>query len=158
MRTSRLCVFCLALGVSLSALAAKEPDAVDIAIDRGLEYLLGSQKDDGSFHGQFGDTVAVPALASMACLATGHVPGDAKYGRLIDKSLDYVLANHDETGYFGAKGNGRMYAHSIATLFLTEVSGMAPTPSPRCFSLRFREWSPRNARRRSTRFCRRRSR
>ena len=57
MRIPRLCFFCLALGVSLPAAAAKEPDAVDVAIERGLEYLLASQKDDGSFHGQFGDTV-----------------------------------------------------------------------------------------------------
>ena len=125
MRTfSLFCAFALAFAHCAPSFAAKEPDAVDIAIERGLEYLLSAQKDDGSFHGQFGDTVAVPALASMACLATGHVPGDAKYGRLIEKSLDFVLEKHDDAGYFGAAGNGRMYAHSIATLFLTEVSGM----------------------------------
>ena len=115
----------LALGVlSLVAVAAKEPDKVDVAIEHGLEYLLAVQKESGAYPGQYGDTVAIPALAAMACLATGHVPGDAKYGKLIERSLDYVLANHDETGYFGAVGSGKMYAHSIATLLLTEVSGM----------------------------------
>ncbi|MBR5549750.1 MAG: terpene cyclase/mutase family protein [Kiritimatiellae bacterium] len=119
------CSLVLALGfLSLTAVAAKEPDNVDLAIERGLEYLLAVQKDTGAYPGQYGDTVAIPALAAMACLATGHVPGDAKYGKLIERSLDYVLANHDETGYFGAVGNGKMYAHSIATLLLTEVSGM----------------------------------
>jgi len=110
--------------LSLVAKAAKEPDNVDLAIERGLEYLLSVQKDTGEYPGPYGDTVAVPALAAMACLATGHVPGDAKYGKLIERSLDYVLANHDETGYFGTVGTGKMYAHSIATLLLTEVSGM----------------------------------
>ena len=115
----------LTLGVlSLTAAAAKEPDKVDVAIEHGLEYLLTVQKETGAYPGQYGDTVAIPALAAMACLATGHVPGDAKYGKLIERSLDYVLANHDETGYFGKVGNGKMYAHSIATLLLTEVSGM----------------------------------
>lgn len=113
--------FCV---LSLVAVAAKEPDKVDVAIEHGLEYLLAVQKESGAYPGQHGDTVAIPALAAMACLATGHVPGDAKYGKLIDRSLDYVLANHDETGYFGKVGNGKMYAHSIATLLLTEVSGM----------------------------------
>ena len=110
--------------LALSASAAKEPDRVDKALERGLEYLLAAQKADGSFPGMYGDTVAVPSLAGMACLATGHVPGDAKYGKVIDRALDYVLKNHDETGYFGKVGNGKMYAHSIATLFLTECSGM----------------------------------
>ena len=97
---------------------------VDRAIERGLEYLLTAQREDGSFPGEHGETVAIPSLAGMACLATGHVPGDVKYTRLIDRSLDYVLANHDDTGYYGGKGGGKMYAHSIATLFLTECSGM----------------------------------
>ena len=119
------CTLSLALGIlSLAAVAAKEPDNVDLAIERGLEYLLAVPKETGAYPGQYGDTVAIPALAAMACLATGHVPGDAKYGKLIERSLDYVLANHDETGYFGKVGNGKMYAHSIATLLLTEVSGM----------------------------------
>ena len=119
------CSLALAFGLlSLAAVAAKEPDNVDLAIERGLEYLLAVQKETGAYPGQHGDTVAIPALAAMACLATGHVPGDAKYGKLIERSLDYVLANHDETGYFGKVGNGKMYAHSIATLLLTEVSGM----------------------------------
>ena len=120
-----VCSLLFAMGfLALSAGAAKEPDNVDQAIERGLEYLLAVQKDSGAYPGQQGDTVAIPALAAMACLATGHVPGDAKYEKLIERSLDYVLANHDETGYFGKVGNGKMYAHSIATLLLTEVSGM----------------------------------
>ena len=119
------CTFAVAFGVlSFVAVAAKEPDKVDVAIEHGLEYLLAVQKESGAYPGQHGDTVAIPALAAMACLATGHVPGDAKYGRLIERSLDYVLSNRDETGYFGKIGNGKMYAHSIATLLLTEVSGM----------------------------------
>ncbi|MBQ6136228.1 MAG: terpene cyclase/mutase family protein [Kiritimatiellae bacterium] len=104
--------------------AAPAEDRVDVAIERGLEYLLNAQKPDGSFDGRNGDTTALPALAAMACMAKGHVPGDAKYGRLIDRALGYILANHDEDGYFGEKSNGKMYAHSIATLLLTEVSGM----------------------------------
>ncbi len=118
-------VLAVSISVCCSSLfAAKDPDAVDKAIERGLDYLLAAQKEDGSYHGQHGDTVAIASLSGMACLATGHVPGDAKYGKLIERSLDYVLANGDDTGYFGKKGDGKMYAHAIATLFLTEVSGM----------------------------------
>ena len=43
--------------------AAKDPDAVDKAIEKGLEFLLAAQKDNGSFTGQYGDTVAIASLA-----------------------------------------------------------------------------------------------
>lgn len=123
----RLFARLLAVGIcagAFSSQAARKPDQVDKAIEKGLSYLLAVQNKDGSYPGPFGNTVAIPALAGMACLAAGHVPGDAKYASLLDRSLDYVLSWVDETGYLGARGNGKMYAHSIATLFLTEVSGM----------------------------------
>jgi hypothetical protein len=124
MMGKRLLAFLICPFLMLPSFAAVDEDPVDKAIERGLEYLLMAQKEDGSFHGTFGQTTALPALAAMACLAKGHVPGDSKYGVLIERSLDYILGNHDDSGYFGAKGDGKMYAHSIVTLFLTEVSGM----------------------------------
>lgn len=99
-------------------------DEVDKAIERGLEYLLASQRADGTYGHGAGETAAVPALAAMACLATGHVPGDMKYGVLIERSLDYILSIQNASGYFGEKSGGKMYAHAIATLLLTELSGM----------------------------------
>ena len=104
--------------------AAPVEDEVDKAIERGLEYLLAAQNADGTYGKGMGETAAVPALAAMACLAKGHVPGDAKYGVLIERSLDYILSIQSASGYFGEKGNGKMYAHAIATLLLTELSGM----------------------------------
>lgn len=116
--------FC-ALSASLVPLAAAPTeDEVDAAIRRGLDYLQAAQESDGAFGGGYGKTTALPALAAMACLATGHVPGDKRYGDMIDKALDYILAHHDESGYFGHAQNVKMYAHAISTLFLTEVSGM----------------------------------
>lgn len=112
------------LAVQSVRAASPEPDRVDKAIARGLDYLLNAQQDDGSFEGRSGRTTAMPALAAMACMATGHVPGDAKYGRIIDLALDYVLSHGTEDGYFGEVDNGKMYAHAISTLLLTEVSGM----------------------------------
>ena len=121
--------FATAVAAALAAFsacvqAAPVEDRVDRSMERGLEYLLRVQREDGSFPGKYSETTALPALAAMACLAKGHVPGDAKYGKLIERSLDYILANADEKGYFGSKGNGKMYAHAISTLLLTEVSGM----------------------------------
>jgi len=104
--------------------AAPVSDEIDKAIDHGIEYLQNAQKEDGSFNGRYGDTCALPALAGMACLSKGFAPTDRKYSKLINRSIDYILTHHDETGYFGVAGNGKMYSHAIATLFLSEVSGM----------------------------------
>ena len=125
----RRCLSVLLFGLAVAAptgllAAPPEPDRVDKAIVRGLDYLLSAQQSDGSFDGNRGKTTALPALAAMACMATGHVPGDAKYGKIIDRSLDYVLSHGTEEGYFGEVGDGKMYAHAISTLLMTEVSGM----------------------------------
>lgn len=113
-------------GASFAAgpIGISKPDEVDASIERGLEYLAATQKADGSFPGRYGETTAIPALVAMACLAKGYTPGDAKYGPTINRSIDYILAHADATGYYGKLEEGKMYAHSIATLFLAEVSGM----------------------------------
>ena len=105
-------------------------DAVDKSIGNGLEYLARSQKEDGSYPGKYGDSAAVPALAGMAFLARGHLPGSEPYGERVERAVDYVLScadlreNAPFRGYMGERGGGNMYAHAIATLFLSETSGM----------------------------------
>lgn len=106
-------------------------EKVDASIERGLEYLMTGQREDGSFPEKFGTTVAIPSLVGMAFLSKGYVPGEGRYGLTITRCINYVLKNADGDGYFGNAGRDTgggdscgMYAHSIATLFLSEVSGM----------------------------------
>ena len=105
-------------------------DAVERAIANGLEYLARQQRENGSYPGTYGDSAAVPALAGMAFLAKGHLPGSEPYGEKINRAIDFILSCADMKdtaqfkGYMGGPGNGRLYAHSIATLFLAEASGM----------------------------------
>ena len=105
-------------------------DATERAIANGLEYLARTQRENGSYPGNYGESAAVPALAGMAFLAKGHLPGSEPYGGQINRAIDWVIScadmrdNAKFPGYMGDKGNGRMYAHSIATLFLAEASGM----------------------------------
>ena len=105
-------------------------DATEKAIANGLEYLARTQNDNGSYPGSYGDSAAIPALAGMAFLAKGELPGSEPHGEQINRAIDYVIScadmrdNAPFKGYMGGKGNGRMYAHSIATLFLSETSGM----------------------------------
>ena len=123
-------------GAALWRVAAASPsftpeaDEIDRSVEAGLRYIVSQQKPDGSFSGNFGASAALPALAGMAILSKGHLPGTEPYGDALLKCLDYVLTTPDMRfdakfrGYMGEKENGRMYAHSIATLFLAEMSGM----------------------------------
>ncbi len=108
---------------------AKFNEPLDQGVERGLKWLQSNQLEDGSFPGQYGQTTAVPALAGMAFLSKGYTPGLGPYGESINRCIDYVLTYEQEkegekTGYLVRTGEDKMYAHCIATLFLSEVSGM----------------------------------
>lgn len=98
------------------------------AIERGLNLLASRQDEDGSFHsGGYSRNVAVCALAGMAFMSAGSTPGRGPFGRHIDRALDFILANTQESGFINipnASSHGPMYGHGFATLFLAECYGM----------------------------------
>src|SRR5262245_37956807 len=63
------------------------------AIDDGLAFLARQQKSDGSIgSGRYFDRdVAVTSLCGMSFLAAGHTPGRGKYGKHVQKCVDFVL-------------------------------------------------------------------
>jgi hypothetical protein len=62
----------------------------------------------------------------MAFLSAGHLPQDPEQGARVRECIDFVLDHQKPDGLLdsGDGGNGPMYAHTISTLFLSEVSGM----------------------------------
>jgi hypothetical protein len=96
------------------------------AVTHGLKFLASQQNPDGSFgEGRYGRNVAVTALACLAFMADGNVPGRGEHGGVVARGLEYVLANCTESGLIaGDASNGPMYGHGFATLFLGEVYGM----------------------------------
>jgi hypothetical protein len=99
---------------------------LDAAVAKGIKYLLTQQSPDGSFgDGRFGKNVAISALAGIALMADGHLPGRGEHGDAVAKCTEYVLANCTESGLIaGDAANGPMYGHGFAALFLGEVYGM----------------------------------
>ena len=101
-------------------------DKVDPAVENALQYLARVQKPDGAFPEGYGDSTGIPALVGMAFLSKGHLPTEGPYAEALNRCIDFVLASQKDDGLFekGNAGTGPMYAHNIATLFLSEVSGM----------------------------------
>lgn len=109
-----------------AALENEITPALDEAVQRGLAHLASEQHEDGSFGtGRYARNVAITALACLAFMADGNLPGRGEYGDSVQRGLEYILANANENGLLAAEAaNGPMYGHGFATLFLGEVYGM----------------------------------
>lgn len=117
-----------------SAAALVTPPA-DRAIEQGLAFLASRQQNDGSFgSGAYRGNVAVTALAGMAFMAGGSTPDRGPYGENVSRTIDYLLANTQQSGFIVAPGSvthGPMYGHGFAALFLAESYGMTNRPDLR---------------------------
>ncbi|MBG86030.1 MAG: hypothetical protein CMO80_03910 [Verrucomicrobiales bacterium] len=134
----RFVYYCSVIAFCLSAYSAEirtilpiyTPDRVDVAIERGIQFLMGLQNQEGYIQDhRLGRNKAttMTALSVMAFAAVGHQPGDrTPQGRAMSRALDYVLQPErmDRFGYFGGQDASRMYGHGIITLALTEMLGM----------------------------------
>ena len=99
----------------------------EAAIARGLQYLRDTQNPNGSWNSHYGENMGITALALMAFIATGHVPGQGEYADTLDRGLDFVMAHAMPSGLIHNRqgaSHGPMYEHGLATLLLAEVYGM----------------------------------
>ncbi len=115
-------------GAENAAAAGEITPELDAAVARGLAALSRLQNADGSFgDNRWGRSVAITAIASLAFMADGNLPGRGPYAEQVERGLKFVLANCAENGLVAAEAaNGPMYGHGFATLFLGEVYGMTP--------------------------------
>ncbi len=118
--------------------------AQEEAVERGLAWLAAHQAADGSWSADVGfklnmtyrvtaserGHVGVTSLAGMAFLAGGHLPGRGRYGKVVERTLDFVLGCVQDDGYITRAGT-RMYSHAFGTLFLAEIYGMTHRPEVR---------------------------
>jgi hypothetical protein len=124
----RACItLCVVLG-ALPVCAQPQRDPVEESVDRALAFLKTMQEKDGCWQMNGERSSAATALAVMAFLSAGHVPGEGPYGDLLEKGIRFVLQSQQSNGLLTAPGGHEMYQHGICTLMLAEAAGMTPGP------------------------------
>jgi hypothetical protein len=121
-------------------LSREEWKRVDDGVERALTWLAGQQQPDGSFPTLEAGQPGVTSLCVMAFMAHGHVPGDATYGRRLERATDFVIASQKENGLLSRVGpdgptitrdvvheigEAAAYNHAISALTLSELYGMS---------------------------------
>lgn len=112
---------------------------VQVAVDKGLAFLVKIQNADGSWSNDVGNKLGnayqrapngkakphlgVTAIACMAFMAAGHTPDRGEHHLTVAKGMEFVLSHiDDQTGWTSAHGT-RMYSHAFCAMFLAEVYG-----------------------------------
>ncbi len=120
------------------ALSRPQWAVVEKSVDRGLEWLSNQQLGDGQFRAIPAAQPAVTSLAVMAYFSRGHVPGEGRYGAVLERAVDYVLSTQRADGLLSAgepearhvdkaPSHGASYNHAIAGMMLCEAYGMTDT-------------------------------
>ncbi len=101
------------------------------AIQRALVYLARQQVTAGRGKGCFGaggysSGVATCSLAGLAFMAAGSAPGEGRYGKHVDRCIEFIVNSTQDSGFISPTGhsNDQMYGHGLATLFLAQAYGM----------------------------------
>lgn len=114
--------------VETSGLDFMTPEVIQ-QVNKGLEFLASRQHADGSFGSGsvYQRNVAVTSLCGLAFISAGHTPGRGEYGEVVERSIDFILANTRASGYIiqeESPSHGPMYGHGFSTMYLAEVYGM----------------------------------
>jgi hypothetical protein len=126
---------------STEVLTDNEWQQVDSAVDRALVFLASQQQPDGSFPTDNRAQPAVTSLCVLAFMSSGNLPGEGRYGRVLDRAADYILSCQKQNGLLTLVGPDGLeiarnvnhgvgvhaaYNDAISSLTLSEMYGMAP--------------------------------
>jgi len=100
------------------------------SIDRGLKYLVDTQRRDGSWlnQGGYGYPAVMTGLSGLALMAGGSTPETGPYAKNVSKAMNYLLRvaeTHTDGLVAGPGAEYRsMYGHGFSMLFLAQCYGM----------------------------------
>lgn len=113
---------------------AKTPDAVVIdqeteaLIKSALRFIASKQEANGSWNEQNHPT-ALTGYALMPFLATGNLPTEGEYAKVVAAGMQYLVDSIQADGTYSPRSDGQyMYGHGIATISLAELYGQTKSP------------------------------
>jgi hypothetical protein len=95
------------------------------SVDRGLKYLVDTQRRNGSWMDQYPSVMT--GLSGLALMAGGSTPETGPYAKAVAKAMNYLLrvAETHNDGLIASGAEYRsMYGHGFAMLFLAQCYGM----------------------------------
>lgn len=125
--TAWLLVFavCVASATSSRAQEDEITPASEAALDRGLAWLAKNQGPEGNWGS---NDLGLVSMGALAFMSAGHAPGRGKYGRELDKALEFVVSRSKPSGLLNiSDGQRDMYNHGLATFVLGQAHGMTTT-------------------------------
>ena len=102
-----------------------------------IDGLCQLQNEDGSYNLGSAENpapIAVTALATLALLSTGEMPGRTRHGIEVERGIRFLVDRQDRSnsptrGYIRAENDrvSKMHGQGYATLALAQVLGMLPS-------------------------------
>jgi hypothetical protein len=125
-RSLALLLAVIVSGTPNGAAAADAPNEItpasEAALERGLAWLAKNQGADGNWGSSDLGLVSMGALAFMAA---GHEPGRGKYGRELERALEFLVSRARPSGLLNiADAQRDMYNHGLSTFVLGQAHGM----------------------------------
>jgi hypothetical protein len=113
---------CVASATSARAQEDEITPASEAALDRGLAWLAKNQGPEGNWGS---NDLGLVSMGALAFMSAGHAPGRGKYGRELDKALEFVVSRSKPSGLLNiSDGQRDMYNHGLATFVLGQAHGM----------------------------------
>jgi hypothetical protein len=82
------------------------PPEVERIYMKGLQFLVKTQKSEGTWPGSYGSDPGVVGLAILSILAHGEDPNFGPYSHTIQAGLNFILKSQNQkTGYIGSSPN-----------------------------------------------------
>jgi hypothetical protein len=102
------------------------------ALQRGVEWLEKNQGPEGNWTS---NDLGLVSLGALGFMAAGHAPGRGRYGKAVQRAIDYVMDHaKPSSGLLNmADAQRDMYNHGLSTFVLGQAHGMT-TSTDRRFS------------------------
>src|SRR6187549_4110728 len=125
-RWKLLLVSLLSIACAAAPVYAQTEDEItpqsEAALDRGLAWLAKNQGPEGNWGC---NDLGLVSMGALAFMSAGHAPGRGKYGKELDKALEFVVSRAKPSGLLNiSDGQRDMYNHGLSTFVLGQAHGM----------------------------------